>query len=61
MTRFAPHAPTADRMRVTEAVHDEGIGMPQMALEEAGDEGGDDAAGRATANATGIARALAAP
>ena len=45
MTRFAPHAPTADRMRVTEAVHDEDIGMPQMALEEAGDEGSDDAAG----------------
>ena len=45
MTRFAPHAPTADRMRVTEVVHDEDIGMPQMALEEAGDEGSDDAAG----------------
>jgi transcription elongation factor Elf1 len=44
MTRFAPHAPTAGRLQVTEAVHDEDIGMPQMALEEAGDEGSDDEA-----------------
>ena len=42
MTRFAPHAPTADRLRVTELLHDEENGMPQMAMEEAGDEGSDD-------------------
>ena len=30
--------------------HDEDIGMPQMALEEAGDEGSDDAAGPGDAN-----------
>ena len=42
MTRFAPHAPTADRLRVTEPLHDEDIGTPQMAMEEAGDEGSDD-------------------
>lgn len=42
MARFEPHAPTADRLRVTEAVHDEDIGAPEMALEEAPDEGSDD-------------------
>ena len=44
MTRFAPHAPTANRLRATEPVHDQDIDAPQMVLEEAGDEGSDDKA-----------------
>ena len=43
MTRFAPHAPTADRLRPTEPVHSKDIGTPQMAMEEAADEGSEDA------------------
>lgn len=42
MARFAPHAPAADSLRITEKRHDEDIGAPQMALEEAADEGSDD-------------------
>lgn len=42
MTRFAPHAPTADRLRATEPLHDEDIGTPQMAMEKADIEGSDD-------------------
>ena len=38
MARFAPHAPTADRLRVTELVKDEVIGMPKLTKEEAGEE-----------------------
>ena len=44
MARFAPHAPTADRLRVTELVKDEVIGIPKLTEEEAGDERSNDEA-----------------
>ncbi|HAT08855.1 MAG TPA: hypothetical protein DCS39_06340 [Rhodobiaceae bacterium] len=40
--RFAPHAPTADRLRVIEPVNDKVGSMPQMTKEEADDKGKND-------------------
>ena len=42
MARFAPHAPTADRLRVNEPINDEVGGIQQMAKEEADDKHNND-------------------
>tara|TARA_B100000963_G_scaffold191976_1_gene167048 strand:- start:893 stop:1318 length:426 start_codon:yes stop_codon:yes gene_type:complete len=40
--RFAPHAPTADRLRVNEPVNDKVGSTPQMTKDEADDKGNKD-------------------